>query len=300
MINRYNFFSNQSGIALIQILVLSSILTVLAIFITSTAREQVKIAQWTEDRTLAFLASKSVESELFFALLTEPLLRSINQETDEYELYDKWNFHGEAFSTNDNVLVKLQDLNGKINAHYPKKELVLSLLQANGASYTESIVVLDSLLDWQDVDIISRDSGFDGESGAIPIRNGALPNVEELTKISGIPEHLHSLLADNLTVYGTNSFNPMNASRELLSAIATPFITEQILALRNDGMLTKELFTELTGIRESDSTYFTPTSYFEITLESRVGDALLVKKIYLQINPLATKKTPINLLRTIM
>ena len=64
----------QQGIALIQILLLTAILSILALYLTKTAQEQVTMAQWSNDKAQALVELHSVESQLMFVA---PVLAAI-------------------------------------------------------------------------------------------------------------------------------------------------------------------------------------------------------------------------------
>jgi len=62
---------NQQGIALIQVLLISAVLSVLALYLTSTAKDQVKVAQWSIDKAQALVNINSGEAQLLFSLLRQ-------------------------------------------------------------------------------------------------------------------------------------------------------------------------------------------------------------------------------------
>jgi general secretion pathway protein K len=58
---------NDAGIALFQVLLISTIIAILAIQFTQTARNQVTIAQTITDRVQAQILLKTTESELLYS-----------------------------------------------------------------------------------------------------------------------------------------------------------------------------------------------------------------------------------------
>ncbi|MGI2143128.1 general secretion pathway protein GspK [Shewanella frigidimarina] len=86
--------NTQEGIALFQVLLITAVITILAIQFTQTARNQLSIASMLSDRVLALSEMKTVEAELLFSLLTEKNQKD-SQSTNVY--VNNWNFYGEPF-----------------------------------------------------------------------------------------------------------------------------------------------------------------------------------------------------------
>lgn len=296
----------QQGIALIQVLVLTAIMAILAMFLTKTAQEQVKIAQWSNDKAQALVELHSSESQLFFALLTEEKSAFIKSEAREYNeqgqltnLADQWNFFDQPISLNKYVEISMQDQASLINIHFPDRERLTSLLVRQGIKAIEANVIVDNLLDWQDLDIIPRQNGVEEYSFGYSrsARNGAVPNMHDLLWILGIDENLHHILLKNSTINRQGSYSPVNSPTELLYAITNDNAAQQIIKLRSSGQLSKRNFTEITGIVEDDDVFFYTSNFLAITLNSKVGDSVVHKEISIKLEPYAKANTqPINIL----
>jgi len=300
-----HLLKHQQGIALIQVLLISAILTVLALYLTATAKDQVKIAQWNDNKAEALVALHSAESELLFTLLVSSKLanklkNTENTHTKNSEMTDKWNFFGKHFvinkTANQKVTIKIQDQSALIHAHFPHHRFLKALIVSLGHSEKEANSIFDNLLDWQDLDNIPRINGDEHITSLSSIRNGAVPDIHDFIFVKDVTAKLHQALIKNTTLYSKGFFNPMYAPKELLSAITSKEIAEQIIQLREHNQLTNSQFSQLTGIFESDNITFYPSNILSIDLEGQVGISVVRKNIIIELNPYANEyQSPINI-----
>jgi len=286
----------QKGIALIQVLLISAILSVLALYLTSTAKSQVKIAQWSSDKAQALIEIENTEAVLIFNLLTQK--RTIDSSSNiTNSVSSKWNFFSKPFFIDKYTEIQLQDQTGLINAHFPQKKYLKLLIASLGYNSFKINHIVDSLLDWQDIDNIPRVNGAELSSYTSTIRNGSVPNLHDFKFVDGITPELEQVLLKNTTIYRMGSFNPTNSPEYLLKAITNNDAAEQVIELRNNNKLTKRNFTQITGIVEDDDVFFYPSNYFGIKLKSRVGSSIVEKKLVVDIQTYASgNKSPVNIL----
>jgi len=285
--SRYN---NQQGIALIQVLLISATLSVLALYLTQTAKSQVQQAQWGDDRSQAQVAVHSAEALLLFELLTKKKTPTISASgNDDVTITKLWNFSALPFKINNNVMVKIQDQSGLIQLHYPNRTRLKKLIATTGLSQNQVEVVIDNLLDWQDIDNIQRQNGAEAieYGGAEFIRNGAVPSIHDVIHVKSISLAIQQLLLRNATIYKSGAFSPINAPAELLYSLTNKSAVEQVIALRRLNRLTSKQFSEITGIVEDDSVYFYTSNYLMIDLTSSIGEAKANKQIFIHLQPYA-------------
>lgn len=290
--------NKQQGIALIQVLLITAILSVLALYLSSTAKDQVAITQWSNDKTQALVDLHSAEAELIFTLLTTSRVNQTSKDliAETNDVSQRWSFFSKPFTINDNVVIKIQDQAALIHAHFPNREHLIKLIVSSGETMENANAIVDNLLDWQDLDSIPRINGGE-QLNNNKIRNGTIPDIHEVVHIGQVKLSLFNLFKKNLTIFRQGIFNPMNASEELLSALTNPTIAAQVIKLRNNGELTSTLFSRLTEITESDNTIFYPSNFLELEFNSKVGDTIVKKKSVIQLNPYASgKQLPINIL----
>lgn len=265
----------QHGIALIQILLIASILSVLALYLTQTAREQVKVAQWFDDKSTALVNLHSAESDLLFLLLTETKNETLSKKLPQA------NFFNKPFQLNKSVKVSMQDQAGLLNAHFPDVNLLNKLVElTDGGMFAK---FSDVFHDWQDLDSIASPSGEENQF----TRNGKIPYSADLIHIKNISPKLYKVLQNNMSIYLTGYYNPMNSPLNLLQALSGNDIAQEITKLRDSGELTKRKFKELTGLIENDDMFFHPSNNIAITLTSTVGESVVEKKIIVKISPYA-------------
>lgn len=287
----------QQGIALIQILLITAVLSVLALYLTSTAKNQVKMAQWADNKAKALVAVHSAESNLLFTLLVNNRHdEQVHTENNFNEIKTKWNFFAKPFRINDQVTVKIQDQAALIHAHYPERDLLKALIAFHGMSADQVNVVLDSLLDWQDLDNIPRANGEESLANINEIRNGSVPSLHDFNFINNISPPLFQSLLLNTTIYKKGIFNPMNSSAELLAAITSPNIAKQVVTLRENKQLTSSIFTQLTGITENVKIIMYPSNIVAIDIEGKVGNSIVNKQIIIELKPYANAyQRPFNI-----
>ena len=292
-----NFRFYQKGIALIQVLLISAVLSVLALFLTTTAKDQIKIAQWQDDKVAALIALHNAEAELQYSLLVHPKTSSSSPFHAQESIVNKWNFFNKPFNVNGNVEVRIQDQSALIHVHFPDKKVLEALIVYLGYSIKDANTIIDNLLDWQDIDNIPRANGEEALDAINTIRNGAVPDIHDFSFIKSLPEDLYRALIKNTTLYSKGFFNPMNSPRGLLAAITSTVIAAQVVQLREQNTLTVEQFSQLTGITESDKVLLYPSNILAIELKAQVGISSVIKNIIIEFNPYANKyQEPINIL----
>jgi general secretion pathway protein K len=289
--------AKQQGIALIQVLLITAILSVLALYLTSTAKDQVKVAQWQDDKSVALVAVHSAEAELLYTLLVNSKLQNANSANSTSNIIKNWNFFDKSFVINEQVNANIQDQTALIHAHFPDAKVLKAFIAFTGYPEKDVNVIYDNLLDWQDIDNIPRINGDESLTALSQIRNGAVPDLHDFSFVNNMTAELFEGLLKNTTLYGQGFFNPMNSSKALLSAITNVQIAEQVIQLREQGQLTNVQFSQLTGIVESDKILLYPSNILAIELEGKSGISVVRKQTIIELNPYADEyNTPINIL----
>ena len=96
----------QQGIALFQVLLITAVISIMAIQFTQTARNQLSIASTIVDRVEAQAQLRSTEAELLYSLITE------KRQPDKLSAnvyVRKWNFYGKPFTLIDEPLDSTKD-----------------------------------------------------------------------------------------------------------------------------------------------------------------------------------------------
>ena len=289
------------GIALIQTLLIVAILTVIALFMSYSARQQVKLAQLSVDRALAMVKAHDAEAMLTYSMLVneKTSVKAFGDGSESQEVSRQWNFYGTPFYVSDYVEVTLQDQSSLINLHYPNKDALIKLLLAVSTDFVARSFV-DKLLDWQDVDTITQFGSEESERYGHVMRNAPIYNLRDLTDGLGASPEVAFAISKYTSRYRVGDFNPLNAPFAVLSAFADSTAASRIQTYRENGQsISKNEFIEVTGMIDSEETFFYPGKEIEMTINSRVGEVeyRVSKVLYIEPYP-APLRQPVVLLQT--
>ncbi|RJF38024.1 type II secretion system protein GspK [Pseudoalteromonas gelatinilytica] len=277
--------TKQRGIALVQVLLIVAVVSILALYFTQSARQQVKSATMMVDKAQALIELNNAQANIVFSLLTEKLTPIPSPPANNPQI-TTWNFYSEPFKTTNNVEVRLQDLRGLLNIHYPNQVRLKRLLTYSGLNDYDAQLAMLQIIAWQ-----SLEKRSDYISDGTVARNAAIHDIEELGHL-GLPSKQLSVLAENTTQYKKGTFNPMNSPNTLLYALLSNEVAEYVIMQRKANRLTVKDFVQATGITESDDIILYPSNLFRVSLTSRVGQAVVNKTIYFHLQP--TKDPVIN------
>lgn len=275
------------GIALIQVLLLTTIMSVMALYLNSTAKAKVRIAELANNRSQAEVLLHSAESELTFNLLTED--RNIYyQYEEEGKLATYWNFHSRSFELSESVKVSMQDQSGLLSVQFIYSERFKKLLVENGVLENRAENIIDSLIDWQDADNDARPLGIDTyNSSNSNIRNGYIPDLTEIEHFLKLSELEKSLIYQNTTHYYIGDFNPLNSPYDLLRSITSESVANQLVEMRNSKMLNPRSFKENAGIEIEEDMRLYPSSTIDIRYEIKLNDVHLTNRKVISLAPYA-------------
>lgn len=148
---------SEKGVALLQALLLTMIVSLLALQLSLTAREQVTTAQMLESRLEADLLSHSLEVESLFNLMT--------MEDRAPSFAGRWQGAAEAragrqrFELGNGVEVVVSDLSGRLPLRLPQHPLWSPTIESLGISPGLVDEFLNELRDVQDEDQLNASMG---------------------------------------------------------------------------------------------------------------------------------------------
>ena len=238
----------QRGVALVQVLLVTTIIILLVTQLSLSAGEQVRRAQALQERSEAELYLRSREAALLYTLLTEPLI--VAQESDN-PYAARWNFHGEPFVV-DGLEVTLQDQSGLMRFPISGVSGFETLLGVMGRRPQEARDLANSLALWLG---ITETSG--GRAGDAMMRGGTGGPVQyfgELKFLAGMDEPLYRQLAALMTLYPTPGFNPLTAPAPLLRMLMPESTLAAVLDARQNGELDEDRLWQIAGIGMDEST----------------------------------------------
>ncbi|NOH84551.1 general secretion pathway protein GspK [Vibrio sp. 03-59-1] len=279
---------SSKGIALLQVLLISAIITVLALYLTLTAQQQISVAQLAADKATAELHLRSTESEVLFNLLT----REESTDNQELALPDGYNFYNTPFKVGKYAKVSLQDVSGLIDIHYPDETLLSNTIKNLGFDGNQAAIVVDSLLDWQDSDSLSRLNGAERGDYELGPRNRLISSYSELKLVKGFTSELWDKLTPLLSSVRTKYFNPMVSPEPILKAYLNRDVSD-ILELRAANKLTRSEFSQLTGEYEKEGLIFSNSKFYLLNITIEYNDVRIEKQRRIKFDPYASSTKPV-------
>jgi general secretion pathway protein K len=275
------------GIALIQVLIISIILTMLGIYINQTVRSQIGTVTLMKDAFELNLLLENSEAELLHALLTETPYRKIDSDD---ALQQQWNFHGKPFLLNENTTVIIQDLSGLLSLNIMDNTIARKLFEELGFSGHEVRTFLDSLADWKDKDDLKRLNGAEthyyssiNQSGP---RNNFLQTLSEVESIKQGDLLTHEQWKRYFTAVVVSNFNPLNAPNTILKAFLNNDIAyKDVLQQREAGTLTSYSFYQATSIERGEFVTFSTGRQLKVTLLVKGQKNKLSKEFIVDLRP---------------
>ena len=283
MIDRRVSMVSQKGVALIQVLLISAVITILAIRFSYTARQQIEVSSAIQNRITASLALRSIQNKIIYLLLTK---NDFTQLDTSSPIRGHWNFYGQPFWLDENTEIILQDHNGLLPMLNPYDPLWMKVLLQIGYTDYEARRIVGLMQDYQDADINSWVAGNvepNSAQGGIAYRNSLVQLPQELEWIfEGDPQKYELVKSISIPIY-RDSFNPLLAPDLVFRASVTPDVSEQLLLSRDQGELTgNTLRPLLSGVDEENIT-FLRSSTLRLTIIKSEGDVRLSETIDVKI-----------------
>ena len=282
----------QQGIALFQVLVLTTILALLGLTFASESREKIAQAQALENRVRAdFLAHSGLILGLFLSLAPESAA-DVAYPCADAPGRGHFNWHNDPLCPTPGLRIAIQDLSGLLPLALPEQPLWAPTLARLGLDEDERAKFLGLLKDAQDPDQDSYRLG-EREAKALPsgrgYANGPLQRPSFLRALADNPE-LHATLEKFTQRSGVVVFNPRFAPELLLRAAYGDVQGSAFSAQRADGNL--DLLTLRTQApqfqdRELLSFSTSGSNYLRIRLEAAVGTGHHRREILVQLTPRA-------------
>lgn len=273
--------SATKGVALVQVLFITAILSIMALHFTLTSRQQVNIATTMQDKVTAELLLVSWKNELLYSLLTQPVSYIDNNYPVSNLIAQHWNFHGKPFSPAKHVEVKIQDVYGMLSLATPGMQDELNqLLQHAAINDNEAKRIIDKLQRWQGFDSNIYQPRYT-QNG----RNIFMQSLSEFKLISGITGQQFDKLATAVVALPNVTFNPLTAPDIRLEALLPPDVAAQVIQLRQSGQLDAASYIALTGVSDYESLAFVPGQRFILELTVTYGTSVAKQRFICYIRP---------------
>lgn len=280
--------NKNNGVALIQVLIISFVLSIIGVFILQSLKKQTNTVNMVKGAVSLLPEIMSAEADLKAALLS---LERVQNKASFSTIQQRWNFYGKPFLIGSRVQVEMQDAKGLLNLNLLNEATVRAYLLSKDKSEAEIRVFIDSLKDWIDSDDLIRLNGAErhyyDERGLSGPRNGYLQYPAEVLLVKGANILAKDELTKLFTTEITGGLNPFNAPNELLKIfVPNSNVYEEIINLRSLGEITPLKFYQLTGIEETISVNFATGNKIWVKLRVKDGSVSLSKRFLLEVKPL--------------
>lgn len=269
---------SQRGIALLQVLFLSMILSVMLISMHLKAKAALTLAQELTDRAQAELQLYSADAEFKFVVLSQPLTL---QGSENGQL--QWNLHDEPFAFA-GINMQVQDVSGLVNL-YNYNDMARLFRYFNDESTAAQLV--GQLQDWQDDD---KDAGINGaEQSAYPaevrVRNQLMQTESEIRFLKSITPAQADLLLPWLSTAPQSYQNPLVMPDLVLQVMFGKTLADQLTRLRQTNKLDGDMLRVVMGAIHSDDWVFGPSGSYRVTFTSEVNNVKLSRRYTIRLSP---------------
>ena len=270
----------QAGIALIQVLLLTAVLLLMALQFTFSSRQQIMISSDMHDKFMAEVQLRTLESRLLFSLLTQSKADQVDHIKDKDNFSVKWNFFGKPFTPYERAEVSIQGLNNFISIfNNTNIDLLHDLIEATGKSNGETNDIVFQIQQWQ-----GNLGGQNRQKNSL-LREDFANSLQELQLLPSIDNKLMKYLSRHITIYPTPYINIMLAPKAILKLYVNDDIANELVSLRNNGELTRQRFIELTRIFEDETISFTPSKRMKLKLSITYNNVVVTKEMICYIRP---------------
>ncbi|MDG0969236.1 MAG: hypothetical protein P8Q37_02965 [Porticoccaceae bacterium] len=280
----------QSGVALLQVLLISTVISLLALSLTFSARDQVDIALQFENRVKAQLKAESAINIALFVQLSESAVSFDPLGVVDFtHLKGLHNLYGDLQQWDENTAVVAQDMNGLLPQIYPSHFLWDYLLLSLSFGDVE---VRELMGVWSDAIDKDSESWLRGDREPVSLPNGKLiendfPQTDHLVSwvFFEYPKIIESIKSTS-HVLGSYDINLLNAPEFLIRKLFDPSIAEQILAIRKAGnVMDADLNAILPNGFLAEEIYIHDSATRKISATSSHGGArITISKIF-YLNP---------------
>ncbi|WP_181901698.1 type II secretion system protein GspK [Thalassotalea euphylliae] len=275
-------YKRNSGVALIQVLLISAVLSLLAIQLNKSAKINTHLTQGFNDKTSALIHLKTVETQLLYEMLL-----ANDRKVDKTGA----NFFGQPFHFDDSTVVSIQDTSGLHNVHFPSKAIIERWLSSIGQDEARADYIVRRLKDFQDSD--NEVFGGGKEQDYYQVVEEQIQNIElstekhlsALLKGVGYTEAQVEELVSISTAHSFTASNPYHAPNKLIDMMYDANISQQIKELRDSGSYTRQSFINLTGIDEGEGISFSTSPYLDINITVSYGSAKMRKRLVVELIP---------------
>jgi general secretion pathway protein K len=211
----------QSGIALILVLWITTLLTLIASSFIHAMRTDINIVGNSVSRAKLEAATSAAVHRALLEM-AKPEQFADRWKTDGVPL--SWQFHDVP------VQLSIFDESGKIDINSGNEALIRGLFRSQGLTDEQAAALSDAVGDWRDPDSLKRPRGaeepeYTAAGLAYKPNNAPFQSIDELRLVLGMTPELYQRIAPQVTIYSRQpGINTQIASRDVLRAV--PGVTD--------------------------------------------------------------------------
>lgn len=272
--------TTQRGVALVQVLLLTMVLTVILLSMNYQAKQSIRLASAVAEYNSASLQVHSAEAEVMFEMLTN-VWYHLTQSNSSQE----WNFHGEPFLLK-GADVEIQDTAGLINVRSPDADLLAKYTELYFGNAEIGTKLAAAIRDWQDPDNIESYRGAEQADypAEIRVRNDTIQYMQEIKHIKGMSEPLYQALTNELTLF-PRGVNLNQQPRKIWQLYMQPEQVEELSRQRRNGNLQTELYEAFSGKQIDEFNRFGFGPAFRIRISVTEDDVVLRRELTVRFTP---------------
>jgi general secretion pathway protein K len=276
--------SRESGVALIQVLLITGIIGLLMLQLALTAREQMGRAVLVADRVEADLRARSRETAVLYTLLTIPWVQD-SKSANPYVA--AWNFNGIPVAV-DQAMITLQDEAGLLPVAITNSSRFTVLLQVLGTERARAARIAEELLTRQGTRTALAPLGSATTAAdRSTMRRYPLQTLDELRQLPDMDESLYRRLEPLLTLYPSRHFNPLTAPPPVLATRLPPSQVAAVLELRRQMRLDMASFYAIAGDDPDEFTVLTSGPGVAVDIALDFGTAHARRHLVAGVEPYA-------------
>ena len=269
-------YGDIRGVALVQVLLMTMILTILALYIAKSVQWQIASAQASIDKLATTITVRSVQNEILFKLATTLPEKLVSE--------DGFNFHDQVFEYK-GARVEIQDLNGLLSIPLQTNSVqLLALLKKEGVPAAQAETLARRIAD------------YNNGSGEVT-RPTPILFVDELRRIADGLVSIDEKLLRNFTFQITPGINPLTAPETLLELVSSSAVANKVTSLRTqDGTTIPQLQANI-PMYNSDTMTYSIGPGFRLRITAEAGDSFTREQVTFWVSG-DDERQPITILDT--
>jgi hypothetical protein len=265
--------TDQSGVALLQVLLVTIVFSLLALQFTKSAQTQISIAAAVENRVTTQLAVESTFNEVIFNYLSDTSVPfDVGADESNVRYSGPLMTWAEPVQWTADILVQIQDLNGLLPQQYPSHPLWREVLRNRGLEEEVIDTYLGVWRDMLDADINSWSFG-DVEPKTLPTGQVYLNSIPQTNHVLNWVFSDRPQLSDFLNqishIEAPFDTNIYNAPSRLLDILLEESLSDTIQTLDENNARSKLPAEMLPAVLRRENIFIYESGRLLVTISAR-------------------------------